>query len=77
MVGGAALGLAAEVRARARARQRVLELAVEALDDCNALGELGTLGKDQRAQRADVIRQSIGRGRHGAMEGRFRSAFQR
>ena len=53
----------------------MLELAVEALDDCNALGELGTLGKDQRAQRADVIRQSIGRGRHGAMKGKIPQRF--
>jgi hypothetical protein len=34
---------------------------------------LGTLGQDQRAQGADVIRwrQSIGRRRHGARKRRF------
>ena len=60
----------------------VIELRGEALQDRIALGELRAighgcrmrcaLGQDQRAQRADVVRQrwpqSVGRGRHGSEE---------
>jgi hypothetical protein len=70
-----AFGLAAEVRAL-HLGDDVLELCVEAFQVRNAFGELlalgtlgqslGTLSQDQRAQGADVIRQSGGRRDHGA-----------
>ena len=58
----------------------VFELRVEAFQDRNALSELlalGTLSQDQRAQGADIIRQSVGSRCHGASKHRFRSVFQR
>src|ERR1700752_351873 len=74
-----AFGLAAELCAL-ELGDDVLEFRIEAFQKRIALNELltlGTLGQYQRAQSADVVRQSVGNRYHGASKYRFPGAFQR